>query len=119
MNGSEWGFFHKIYYSMAGFNYYKFFIRQRTGAAVVYLMLISLIIGIAGILPGYFSSNKIVEGIISNFDKSVPDFTFANGKLDVKGNMPIIIGDVGTTVIIDRQVVPMNPYLTIMIPPYL
>jgi len=103
MDVSRPGFFQKIYYSVAGFNYYRYFIMQNTGQAVLHLLVLSLVLGVTGMAPGYFSGNRLIDGFISNFDKSVPDFTFENGKLDVKGNMPIKIGEGGYTIIIDTS----------------
>lgn len=103
MDEPKLGFFHKIYYSMAGFNYYRYFIRQRTGKAVVYLLLLTLIIGIVSLIPVVYNYNNVINEMINGFDKSVPGFTFENGKLDVQGKMPIIIDNAGSTMIIDTS----------------
>lgn len=103
MNEPKLGFFQNIFYSIAGFNNYRYFIRQRTGKAVVYLLLLTLILGVASLIPVVYNYNNVVNEMITNFDKSVPGFTFENGKLDVQGEMPIIINDGASTMIIDTS----------------
>ncbi len=101
MDEPNMGFFSRIYYSMAGFGRYRYFLRQSTGKAVVYLLLITLVLGVITLIPTVHEYNKVVDGLIANFDSKIPDFSFANGKLEVSGKMPIIIDDGGATIIID------------------
>jgi hypothetical protein len=103
MNEPKLGFFPNIFYSIAGFTNYRYFIRQRTGKAVLYLLLLTLILGVASQIPIANSYNNIINDMIAGFDKSVPGFTFENGKLDVQGEMPILINDGGSTMIIDTS----------------
>ncbi len=101
MNEPRLNFFTKIYYSVSGFENYKFFILQKTGKAVVYLLLFSLIVGLIGITQPVIGSNQMINEMINGIESSIPDFTFENGKLDVNAKMPLIIGEGGTTIIID------------------
>lgn len=101
MNGVKLGFFRRLYYSVAGFDNYKFFISQKIGKTVVYLLVLSLILGLIGLVQLFTEYNKIVNEIITGFDKAVPNFTFEKGKLDVEGQMPITVNEGGTTFIID------------------
>lgn len=103
MNDSGMGFFKKIYHSAAGFGKYRYFISQRPGKAVVYLLLLSLILGVFSLIPVAFDFNKTLNEFIVGFDQSVPEFTFENGKLSVEGEMPIIIGEGSSTLIIDTS----------------
>lgn len=103
MNEPRMGFFSRVYYSMAGFSKYRYFLRQGTGKAVVYLLLITLVLGVITFIPAVNEYNKIVDELIANFDSKIPDFEFANGKLEVSGNMPIIIDDGGATIVIDTS----------------
>jgi len=104
MDKVKLGFFQKVYYSIAGFNYYKYFIKQSKWKAIVYLLLLALILGIISMIPFVYYFNNITNEMATGFSKSVPDFTFENGKLDVRGQMPIIISNSGTTIIIDTSV---------------
>ena len=103
MNEPGMGFFSKLYYSVSGFENYKYFIKQRTGRAVVYLLLLSLIFGLIGIIYPVIESNKLVNSMIEGFDSTVPDFTLENGKLSVQGEMPLIIGEGASTIIINTS----------------
>lgn len=103
MDEPKMSFFSRIYYSMAGFGKYRYFLRQSTGKAVVYLLLITLILGVISFIPVVNEYNKIVDELIANFDSKIPDFKFANGKLEVSSNMPIIIDDGGANIIIDTS----------------
>lgn len=103
MNGPGMGFFQKIYYSVAGFGQYKSFIREKPGRAVVYLLLLGLIMGVFSLVTPMLDYNRAISEFMLDFDKKVPDFTFGNGKLTVEGNMPIILGEGSSTVIIDTS----------------
>lgn len=103
MNDPGMGFFPKIYHSVAGFSKYRYFIRQRPGKAVVYLLLLSLILGAFSLIPIVLEYNKAINEFIAGFDKSIPNFTFENGKLSVEGTMPIIFGEGSSTLIIDTS----------------
>ena len=103
MNDPGMGFFQKIFHSVAGFDKYRYFLRQRPGKAVVYLLLLSLILGALSLIPVVFDYNKTVSEFIVGFDESVPNFTFENGKLSVEGDMPIIFGEGSSTLIIDTS----------------
>lgn len=103
MNEPRMGFFSKLYYSISGFENYRYFIRQKTGKAVVYLLLLSLIIGLISIIQPVIGFNEMINSLYKSFDSTVPDFTLQNGKLDVKGEMPVIIGEGASTIIIDTS----------------
>ncbi|NJD02761.1 MAG: DUF1189 domain-containing protein [Ruminiclostridium sp.] len=103
MNEPRLNFFTKIYYSISGFENYRFFVMQKTGRAVVYLLLLSLIIGLIGIIQPVIESNKMINQMIEGLERDVPDFTFENGNLDVKAKMPLIIDEGGLTIIIDTS----------------
>jgi hypothetical protein len=103
MDGSKLNFFNRVFYSIAGFSKYIHLIREKVGKAVLYLIIFGLVLGVVSILPSYIKSNDELNTLIKSFDTSVPDFSFENGKLDVKGKMPIIIDNVGSVFIIDTS----------------
>ena len=103
MSEPKLNFFTKVYYSVTGFENYRYFIKQKTGRTVVYLLLLSLIIGLIGIIQPVIESNKMITQMTEGIESAVPDFTFENGKLDVKAQMPLIIGEGGMTIIIDTS----------------
>lgn len=103
MDEPRLGFFSRIYYSIAGFTKYRYFLRQGTGKAVVYLLLIALVLAVITFIPAVNDYNKIIDELVANFDSKIPDFTLSNGKLEVSGNMPIIIDNGGVNIIIDTS----------------
>jgi len=103
MNEPRLNFFTRIYYSMAGFDNYRYFLRQGTGKAVVYLLLLAMLIGIISFIPVFNDINKGMDEVISQFDSAVPDFTFSNGELHVTGTMPIKLGENDYPIIIDTS----------------
>jgi hypothetical protein len=103
MNEPKLNFFTRIYYSMAGFDNYRYFLRQGTGKAVVYLLLLAMSIGIISYIPVLGTFNTAIDGVISSFDSAVPDFTLSDGELHVKGNMPVKLGESEYPVIIDTS----------------
>lgn len=103
MNEPRLNFFTKIYYSIASFDSYRFFIRQRTGKAVLYLLLLSFLVTLAGILQPIIESNKIITQVVGEIEDIIPDFNFENGRLNVDAQMPLIIDDGGMTIIIDTS----------------
>jgi hypothetical protein len=103
MNEPGLNFFTRIYYSMAGFDNYRYFLRQGAGKAVVYLLLLAMLIGIITYIPVFNEINKGMDEVILNFDSSVPDFTFSNGELHVTGSMPVKLGENDYPIIIDTS----------------
>ncbi|MEN6315986.1 MAG: DUF1189 domain-containing protein [Clostridiaceae bacterium] len=103
MGESRIGFFSSIYYSIAGFSKYRYFLRNSTGRAIVYLLIISLVIGVITLVPEVNLFNKTIDELVTNIDTTIPDFTFADGKLEVKATMPIIIDNGGTAIVIDTS----------------
>lgn len=103
MNDSNPGFFSRLYYSITSFDKYRCFLGQSTGKAVVYLLLLSLFLGAAISIQFGIEFNRIIDGVITDISDKIPDFELANGKLDVKGQMPIIIGNSDYPLIIDTS----------------
>lgn len=97
------GFFTKIYYSIAGFEKYRCFLRQSIGRAIAYLILLSLIASLLVFIPQQIEFNKMVDHLTKNFDSIVPDFTFSEGKLTVNARMPIVIDNGSMSVVIDTS----------------
>lgn len=103
MDESNLGFFSRLYYSITSFGKYRYFLRQSTSKAVVYLLLITMFIAVIVSVQTGIESNKIIEEIITGISGKIPDFQLADGKLEVNGEMPIIIDDGATPLIIDTS----------------
>lgn len=103
MDKSRPGFFTKIYYSIAGFEKYRLFLRQSIGRAISYLILLSLIASLFVFVPQQIEFNKMVDHLTKNFDSIIPDFTFSGGELSVNAKMPIIIDSGSMFIVIDTS----------------
>jgi hypothetical protein len=103
MDESNLGFFSRLYYSITSFGKYRYFLRQRTSKAVVYLLLITMVIAAIISVQAGIESSKIIDDVITGISGKIPDFQLADGKLEVSGKMPIIIEDGTTPIIIDSS----------------
>ncbi len=103
MDESNLGFFSRLYYSITSFDKYRYFLRQSTSKAVVYLLLITMFIAVIVSVQAGIQSGKIIDDIITGISGKIPDFQLADGKLEVNGKMPIIIDDGTTPIIIDTS----------------
>lgn len=105
MEETKIGFFSSIYYSIAGFAKYRYFLRNSTGRVILYLLILSLVIGIITLIPQVNLFNNTIDQLTANIDTRIPDFTFADGKLEVRADMPIIIDNegMGMAIIIDTS----------------
>lgn len=103
MNGTKINIFTRFYYSITSFDKYRLFLRQGTGKAVVYLLLLSTLLSLVIFIPASIQYDKIMDNFISNFDTLIPDFTLANGRLQVNGDMPIIIDEGVYPIVIDTS----------------
>ncbi len=103
MDESNMGFFSRLYYSITSFDKYRYFLRQSTSKAVIFLLIVSIFIAAIISVQAGIESNKIIDGIITGISGKIPDFQLADGKLDVSGKMPIIIDDGANPIIIDTS----------------
>jgi len=85
------------------FGRYRRYLRQSTGRAVLHVLLIAIISCIITFIPLVSSYNIIVDEMIEYIDTKAPDFKFADGKLEVYGDMPIVFDGVNATVVIDTS----------------
>lgn len=70
---------------------YPDMIAQGVGRAFLYLFLFTLLFGtLNSVIIGY-QLNRSIGNFTTDLSNNMPDFTFQNGELDVKGKMPIIL----------------------------
>ncbi|MGE5613791.1 MAG: DUF1189 domain-containing protein [Bacillota bacterium] len=103
MNNTKLGFFSRFFYSIASFEKYRLFLRQSTGKAMVYLLLVSLFFSLVVYIPGMIEYNNMIDDLAGNFNTIVPDFKLENGRLEVEGEMPVILSDGNYAIIIDTS----------------
>lgn len=93
----------RFFYSITSFDKYRLFLRQSAGKAVVYLLLITMAAALFVYIPAGIDYFRLIDDMTANLDTKIPDFRFANGKLSVSGEMPIIIDNGAYPVIIDTS----------------
>lgn len=103
MNNTKINIFMRFFYSITSFDKYRLFLRQGTGKAVLYLLFLTILISLAIYIPANIQYNNIIGDFIANFDSKVPDFTFSGGRLQVYGEMPIVIDDGAYPIVIDTS----------------
>lgn len=103
MNDSKLNLYKRFINSVSGFNGYKHLLNETPAKAVVFVLLLTLILGTAFMIQPAYEFNKGVSVIVRDFDDKVPNFEFKNGELQIEGKMPVILKGEGTTVIIDTS----------------
>jgi hypothetical protein len=101
MNDNKAGLFKCFIYSITSFDKYRLFLRQSTGKAVGYLILFTLLLSIGLYVPTYFGVIGIIDEASVYITDKIPDFTLADGKLEINADMPIIIDSDDLPIIID------------------
>ena len=97
------GFFAKLKGSLTNPDASKKFLRETMGRTVIYLLLLSLILGGISAARKTYNYNKGLLEVVNMVEGDMPDFTFENGQLSVQGNMPKVYEDEGQIVIIDTS----------------
>jgi hypothetical protein len=87
------GFFSKLKNSITNPAAYNHFLKESTGRAVVYLLLLCLIFGGISAIRNVYDYNKTIIVVLNVFKEKVPNFKFENGELNVEGEMPIIMNE--------------------------
>ena len=64
--------------------------KQTAGSTIGYLILLSLFLGIIGVIRPVIEINKGVDEIYHAFQKESREFIFSNGELKIEGQMPIV-----------------------------
>ncbi len=97
--------------AIGNFEAYRDFMQQGTGRSILYLILITLILGIAILAGPILAVTGGVDQFITEFDNDAPEFILADGELWVDAPMPLVLyrdhaslGIVDTTGTIDESV---------------
>lgn len=93
MEMSETNFLKKVHKSITDFEFYPLFLKESLGRAFLYLFMISLVFGIIGLSKVAYELNEGINFAVNYVKNDMPYFRFQNGKLNVEGDMPIIIED--------------------------
>jgi hypothetical protein len=103
MNETRLGIFHRLFYSITSFDKYRLFLRQSTGKAVIYLLLLTMVLSAAIYTATYYRYSEAFDIASEYIINELPDFRFENGKLDVSGEMPITIDSNSIPIVIDTR----------------
>jgi hypothetical protein len=101
MNENKINIFKCFIYSITGFERYRVLLRQSMGKAVAYLILLSLLLSVAVFVPVYIMMYDKFDSAAQYIAENMPDFRLSGGKLEVYGEMPIVIEDDDLPVVID------------------
>ena len=83
----------KVWYSITKFEQYPTMATEGSWSAIKYLIFIVSVVAIFSMLGSLMKLNKSVWDISEYIDKNIPDFTFADGKIDMGIEEPIVIND--------------------------
>lgn len=86
-------FWMKIVSSVQGIKHYENVLKETTGKAVLYLLLISLLLGAIGAIRGAIEVNDGISRFIKIYNDKCPNYELKNGELSVDGSMPIVLSE--------------------------
>lgn len=84
-------FWMKIVSSVQGIKHYEDVLKETVGKAVLYLLLISLLLGAVGSIRGAIDTNNGISKFIEVYNDKCPNFELKDGELNVEGNMPMVL----------------------------
>ena len=96
-------FFQKFTTSLYNFKNYKNLLNENVGKSILYLLIISIIFSTFINVKIYSIFNKTINEVSSVFKNNLPTFNFENGELYIDEEMPIIIKEDNSTLIIDTS----------------
>lgn len=93
MEKRKLNFWMKIVSSVQGIKHYENVLKETVGKAVLYLLLISLLLGAIGAIRGAIEVNDGISKFIKIYNDKCPNFELKDGELSVDGNMPIVLSE--------------------------
>lgn len=93
MEKRKFSFWMKIVSSVQGIKHYEHVLKEAAGKAVLYLLLISLLLGAIGTVRGAIEVNDGISKFIKIYNDKCPNFELENGELSVDGDMPIVLSE--------------------------
>lgn len=83
------GIFRKFIYSLYKPKAYNEFLKQSTGKAILYIFLLSLVLGVINSLFIIIPINSVKSSFQDDFSENIPDFQLKDGVLSIDADMPI------------------------------
>jgi hypothetical protein len=101
MNEHRINIFKCFIYSITGFDRYRVLLRQSMGKAVGCLILLTFLLSAVVFVPFYTMTHEMSVNALTYATEKMPDFKLAGGRLEVYGEMPIVIEEGDLPVVID------------------
>lgn len=83
----------KVWYSITKFEQYPTMATEGTWNAIKYLIFLVAIVAMVSVVGSLIKLNKSVWNISEYIEQNIPDFTFADGKIEMEIEEPIAIND--------------------------
>ncbi|MTI94416.1 MAG: DUF1189 domain-containing protein [Firmicutes bacterium] len=96
-------FFVKFFKSFTDIKAYQQFAKEPFGRAFGFLILATLILSLAAIMPGIIQFNRGINQVAGLFEETPLDFSLQNGELSVNVDMPFYHTYEDSTTIIDTS----------------
>ena len=100
---NKMNFFQKVKAAVCNREAYINFAEQSLGKGILYICVLSLILGGIVSIKGAVIAHKAMKEASSWVTNNVPHFSLSNGELQVDGEMPMIFEEDGGIVIIDTK----------------
>jgi hypothetical protein len=99
MGETRMNFFEKLFSSITAPKMYPRMVREGLGKAFLYLFLFSLIFGTISAVITWYEVNKGVNSFSDLVKADLPEFTLSEGELHVEGDMPIVLEETSSSII--------------------
>ena len=83
----------KVWYSVSKFEQYPTMATEGIGKAIQYLMIMIAIVTIFAMVGSVIKVKKLVLDLSEYIEQNIPDFSFAEGKVSMNIDEPIVIDD--------------------------
>lgn len=95
-------FWDKLIGSVEGIKHYQYILKETGGKAIIYLLLMSLLVGAIASIRSSVDVNNEISKFIQVYNNKCPNFEIKNGELSVEGNMPMVLSrDNNNYVVVD------------------
>lgn len=100
---SQMGFFQKFKNALYNAEAYAVFLKQGLGKAILYMFILSLILGGIISIKTAYSFNKGINEVINQSEGEIPSFRIQDGRLSVDAKMPITYKSDDMLFIVDTE----------------
>lgn len=87
-------FFKKVWYSITKFEKYPAMATEGFRRALTYLIILTAIVTVFAMIGSLLQMNKLVDSLAQYIQENIPEFSFAEGKITMETEEPIIIDEV-------------------------